>query len=73
MEDFTALGDAVNITARLASAVIAAEVIVSAAAAQAADMVTDHLERRTVEIRERTEPIEVIVLPAARQDTVVSS
>jgi hypothetical protein len=30
-------------------------------------MATDHLERRTVEIRGRTEPIEVIVLPAVRQ------
>ena len=33
VEDFTALGDAVNITARLASAAIVGEVIVSAAAA----------------------------------------
>jgi adenylate cyclase len=63
VDDFTALGDAVNITARLASAAIAGEVIVSVAAAKAADMATDQLERRTVEIRGRTEPIEVVVLP----------
>ena len=63
VEDFTALGDAVNITARLASAAAAGEVIVSVAAAEAAGMATDQLERRTVEIRGRTEPIEVIVLP----------
>jgi adenylate cyclase len=73
VEDFTALGDAVNITARLASAAAPGEVIVSAAAAEAADMATDHLERRTVAIRGRTEPIEVIVLPATNQDTVASS
>jgi adenylate cyclase len=73
VEDFTALGDAVNITARLASAAAAGDVIVSAAAAEAADMATDHLERRTVAIRGRTEPIEVIVLPATNQDTVASS
>jgi adenylate cyclase len=63
VDDFTALGDVVNITARLASAAIAGEVIVSVAAAQAAGMATDSLERRTVEIRGRTEPIEVVALP----------
>jgi adenylate cyclase len=63
VDDFTALGDAVNITARLASAAAAGEVIVSVAAAEAAGMATDQLERRTVEIRGRTEPIEVVALP----------
>jgi adenylate cyclase len=63
VEDFTALGDTVNITARLASAAAAGEVIVSVATAAAAGMTTDQLERRTVAIRGRTEPIEVIVLP----------
>ena len=67
VDDFTALGDAVNITARLASAALAGEVIVSVAAIEAAGMATDHLEQRTVEIRGRTEPIKVIVLPAAGQ------
>jgi adenylate cyclase len=67
VDDFTALGDAVNITARLASAAIAGEVIVSVAAAEAAGMATGHLERRSVGIRGREEPIEVIILPAGRQ------
>jgi adenylate cyclase len=70
VEDFTALGDVVNITARLASAAAAGEVIVSVAAAEAARLATEHLERRTVEIRGRTEPIEVIVLPAPTHNSV---
>ena len=41
--------------------------IVSVATVVAAGMTTDQLERRTVEIRGRTEPIEVIVLPRPRQ------
>jgi adenylate cyclase len=60
IEDFTALGDVVNTSARLASAARAGEVIVSVAAAEAAG--SDSVERRTVEIRGRVEPIEVIVL-----------
>jgi adenylate cyclase len=63
VEDFTALGDAVNIAARLASAAAAGEVIVSVATAEAAGMTTDQLERRIVSVRGRIEPIEVIVLP----------
>ena len=70
VDDFTALGDAVNITARLASAAGAGEVIVSVAAAEAAGMTTSQFERRTVEIRGRTKPIEVIVFP--RLDRKVS-
>jgi adenylate cyclase len=70
VDDFTALGDAVNITARLASAAAAGEVMVSVATAEAAGMTTDRLERRTVAIRGRIEPIEVIVLP--RPDRNVS-
>jgi adenylate cyclase len=63
IEDFTALGDVVNTTARLASAAGAGEVIVSVAAAEAAG--ADGLERRTVEIRGRAEPVEVMVLRPA--------
>jgi adenylate cyclase len=62
VDDFTALGDAVNTTARLASAAGAGEVIVSLAAAEAAGTAVGGLERRTVDIRGRSEPIEVVVL-----------
>jgi adenylate cyclase len=60
IEDFTALGDVVNTTARLASSARAGEVLVSVAAAEAAGSASG--ERRRVEIRGRLEPIEVIVL-----------
>ena len=62
VDDFTALGDAVNTAARLASAARAGEVLVSVAAAIEAGTLTDGLERRTLDIRGRSEPIEVIVL-----------
>ena len=65
VDDFTALGDAVNTTARLASAAAAGEVLVSIAAASAAGTPTEGLERRTVQIRGRSEPLEVIVLRAS--------
>jgi adenylate cyclase len=64
IEDFTALGDVVNTAARLAAVAQAGEVLVSAAAAEAAGSAGS--ERRTMEIRGRAEPIEVVILrPAA--------
>lgn len=65
VEDFTALGDVVNATARLASAARAGEVLISVAAAEAAGTPRDGVERRTVEIRGRVAPIEVLVLRPA--------
>jgi adenylate cyclase len=64
--DFTALGDAVNATARLASAAAAGELLVSVAAADAAGWDVAGRERRHLELRGRREPLEVVVLgPAA--------
>jgi adenylate cyclase len=63
--DFTALGDAVNTTARLASAAGAGEILVSRAAATAAGISTEDLEERHLELRGRTEPVDVLVLHAA--------
>ena len=65
VDDFTALGDVVNTTARLASAAGAGEVIVSTTAAQAAGSPTDGVERRRLDLRGRTEPIDVLVLRPA--------
>jgi adenylate cyclase len=65
VDDFTALGDVVNTTARLASEAAAGELLVSAAAAEAAGWDVGEAERRRLEIRGRHEPIEVIVLGPA--------
>jgi hypothetical protein len=43
--------------------------ITTAGLPPAASLVTDHLQRRTVEIRGRTEPIEVIVLRPKQKST----
>jgi adenylate cyclase len=60
--DFTALGDPVNTTARLAGEARAGELLVSVDAATAASLALDGLDRRTVDVRGRSEPIEVISL-----------
>ena len=65
VNDFTALGDVVNTTARLASAAASGELLVSLEAATAAGIETSDLEHRTVEVRGRTEPVEVVALRIA--------
>ncbi len=59
--DLTAMGDAVNVTARLASAASAGEVLVTTNAARAARLTGD-LERRTLELKGKTVATEVVVL-----------
>jgi adenylate cyclase len=66
VDDFTALGDTVNTTARLASAAGPGEVLVSNASAEAAHLALGQEEHRVLGIRGRTEPIEVIVLRVGR-------
>jgi adenylate cyclase len=62
--DFTAVGDAVNTTARLASSAGAGEILVSRAAADAAGMETARLESRTLSLRGRDELVEALVASA---------
>ena len=62
VDDFTALGDVVNTTARLASSAVAGEIMVTVAAADAAEYETNGLERRNLEVRGRHEPIDVVVI-----------
>jgi adenylate cyclase len=62
VEDFTALGDVVNTTARLASSAAAGEILVSVAAAEAAERSLDGLERRNLMVRGRQEPIDVVAI-----------
>jgi adenylate cyclase len=62
VDDFTALGDAVNTTARLASAAAAGELLVSVDAAEAAGVEASDAERRTLDVRGREATIDVVVL-----------
>jgi adenylate cyclase len=59
--ELTAVGDAVNVTARLAAAAAAGEILVSADAAKAADLDLG-LERRTLELKGKQLPVEVVSL-----------
>ena len=64
--DFTALGDNVNITARLASAAGSGELLISDAAYSAASMNLGELEHRQLGLKGKSEPIGVHVLEVAR-------
>jgi adenylate cyclase len=67
--DFTALGDAVNVAARLASAAGAGEVLVSEEAHAQAGHDLGEMETRRLELKGKTEPIDVRVArvgPTAR-------
>jgi adenylate cyclase len=63
--DFTALGDNVNIAARLASKAGVGEVLVSEATYQAARLETEGLEVRDLELKGKSEPVSVRVLRAS--------
>ena len=62
--DFTALGDAVNTTARLTGLAGAGEILISAEAATAGNLETAGLERRTLELRGRDQPVDAWVATA---------
>ena len=62
--EFTALGDPVNVAARLASAAGGGELLVTEATAAAAAWPTDGLERRSLDLRGKRAATEVVVLTA---------
>ena len=62
--DFTAVGDAVNTAARLASSAGAGELLVSRAAADAAGFDSGELEARTLSLRGRDETVDAFVSSA---------
>jgi adenylate cyclase len=62
VNDFTALGDVVNTTARLASEAGAGEMLVSIEAARAANLDSPSLEHRTLSLRGRADAVEVVAL-----------
>jgi adenylate cyclase len=63
--DFTALGDAVNTTARLTALAGAGEILISAEAAEAGGLETAGLERRTLELRGKDQAVDAWVATAA--------
>ena len=63
--DFTALGDAMNFTAHLASQAATGEVLVTDAAASAAELSTDSLERRRLSLKGHPAEATVVTLSAS--------
>jgi adenylate cyclase len=59
--DFTALGDNVNIAARLASKAGVGEALISDATSDAAQMDTEGLEKRELELKGKSEAVTVFV------------
>ena len=64
--DFTALGDNVNITARLASSAGAGEILISDAAFSSANLNYENLEHRQMELKGKMEAVGVHVLRVER-------
>lgn len=62
LHDFTALGDPVNTAARLASAAAAGEILVSDQAAATTGLDVAMLERRSLVLKGKSQPLEVVVL-----------
>ncbi len=70
--DFTALGDTVNAASRISGMAGAGELLVSAMTAEAAELETDGLERRTLELRGREQPVDVWVASALQPVAVTA-
>ena len=62
VSDFTALGDVVNTTARLASEAAAGELLVTVEAARAANLDSQSFDHRTLMVRGRSDAVEVVAL-----------
>jgi adenylate cyclase len=62
LHDFTALGDPVNTAARLASAAASGEILVSLDAAASTDLDEGALERRSLQLKGKAQPLDVLVV-----------
>lgn len=60
--ELTALGDAVNVAARLASMAGAGEIVLSESTARRAAVDTTHLEHQSLELKGKSEPVEAWVM-----------
>jgi adenylate cyclase len=60
--EMTAMGDAVNTTARLSSLAAAGEILVPLEAAAKGDVEVDGLEARSLALKGKSEPVRVVVL-----------
>lgn len=67
VSDVTALGDAVNTTARLASVAAAGEILITDECARAADLQAGSLSHRVVELKGKQAPVPVFVLDARHE------
>jgi adenylate cyclase len=62
--EMTAMGDAVNVTARLSSVAAAGEILVPVEAVRKAGLAVAGLERRSLDLKGKTHTVEVVVLAA---------
>lgn len=62
--EMTAMGDAVNTTARLSSVAAAGEILLPMEAATRAGVALEELERRSLDLKGKTQSIQVVVLTA---------
>ncbi|MDK1030100.1 MAG: adenylate/guanylate cyclase domain-containing protein [Anaerolineae bacterium] len=60
--ELTALGDAVNVAARLGSKAAAGGIVISVSTALKAGLDTSDLERRTLELKGKSEPMDIWVM-----------
>jgi adenylate cyclase len=68
--EMTAMGDAVNTTARLSSRAAAGEILIPVEAAVKANVLPEGLERRSLQLKGKTHPTEVLVLTVSSTGAV---